>query len=229
MKCQNLLSGKNKKKTQKNINLSSVELAQRVVKVNNLKRPVFRSRSRSRTWYFSYDGQAGVQASLSCALIGWTCTWLVKLWPFVHKYPVKVFYLHFYDQLWQWGCHLNWDIWLSWIGYTSQQWLKALMGHHGCTSLTEPSLFALLWPEVWLPRSFVILHIGNSGLGTSFYGKVVIFFLFLHKNICCGYSLEAPHGASNEYHTIWFPGEIRRLLCGYPSYLDLGNNIQVIA
>ena len=27
-----------------------------------------------------------------------------------------------------------------------------------------------------------------------------IFFLFLHKNICCGYSLEAPRrGASNEY------------------------------
>ena len=26
------------------------------------------------------------------------------------------------------------------------------------------------------------------------------FFLFLHKNICCGYSLEAPRqGASNEY------------------------------
>ena len=25
-------------------------------------------------------------------------------------------------------------------------------------------------------------------------------FLFLHKNVCCGYSLEAPHrGASNEY------------------------------
>ena len=27
-----------------------------------------------------------------------------------------------------------------------------------------------------------------------------IVFLFLYKNICCGYSLEAPHqGASNEY------------------------------
>ena len=26
------------------------------------------------------------------------------------------------------------------------------------------------------------------------------FFIFLHKNICCGYSLEAPlWGASNEY------------------------------
>ena len=23
--------------------------------------------------------------------------------------------------------------------------------------------------------------------------KILIFFLFLHKNICCGYSLEAPH------------------------------------
>ena len=23
--------------------------------------------------------------------------------------------------------------------------------------------------------------------------KILIFFLFLHENICCGYSLEAPH------------------------------------
>ena len=31
-------------------------------------------------------------------------------------------------------------------------------------------------------------------------GIHIIFFLFLHKNICCGYSLEAPcWGASNEY------------------------------
>ena len=30
--------------------------------------------------------------------------------------------------------------------------------------------------------------------------KVVIFYLFLHKNICFGYSLEVPHwGTSNEY------------------------------
>ena len=33
-----------------------------------------------------------------------------------------------------------------------------------------------------------------------FYLKVSIFFLFLHENICCGYSSEALHrGASNEY------------------------------
>ena len=30
--------------------------------------------------------------------------------------------------------------------------------------------------------------------------KLLIFFLFLNKNICCGYSLEAPWGGvSNEY------------------------------
>ena len=30
--------------------------------------------------------------------------------------------------------------------------------------------------------------------------KVLIFFLFLHENLCCGYSLKAPwQGASNEY------------------------------
>ena len=30
--------------------------------------------------------------------------------------------------------------------------------------------------------------------------KMYIFFLFLHENICCGYSLEVPQlGASNEY------------------------------
>ena len=36
-------------------------------------------------------------------------------------------------------------------------------------------------------------------------------FLFLHDNICCGYSLEAPRrGASNEYYSICFRGEIRK-------------------
>ena len=38
-----------------------------------------------------------------------------------------------------------------------------------------------------------------------FQQKVVIFFLFPHENICCGYSLEVPwRGTSNEYpqHTL---------------------------
>ena len=39
----------------------------------------------------------------------------------------------------------------------------------------------------------------------SFNWKILIFVLFLHKNICCGYSLEAPQwGTSNEYPQYMF-------------------------
>ena len=41
--------------------------------------------------------------------------------------------------------------------------------------------------------------------------KMLISFLFLHENKCCGYSLEAPGT-----HNISFRGEIRKVLCGYP-------------
>ena len=48
------------------------------------------------------------------------------------------------------------------------------------------------------------------------------FFLFLHKNICCGYSLEAPRrGASNEYTQhmfLWRNGEnYPRIITKYSS------------
>ena len=42
------------------------------------------------------------------------------------------------------------------------------------------------------------------------------FFLFLYKNICCGYSLETPHrGTSNEYphcDNIYFYGELEKII-----------------
>ena len=54
-------------------------------------------------------------------------------------------------------------------------------------------------------------------IGVFFIRKMLISFLLLHENICCRYSLEEPQqGASNEYHNICFPGEIRKILCGYP-------------
>ena len=58
----------------------------------------------------------------------------------------------------------------------------------------------------------------NIILGVFFFDpKVLIFFLFLHKNICYGNSLEVPHrDASNEYHNICFRGEIRKIFTGYP-------------
>ena len=40
----------------------------------------------------------------------------------------------------------------------------------------------------------------SNRYGSFFIWKMLISFLFLHENICCGYSLEAPRrGASNEY------------------------------
>ena len=52
-----------------------------------------------------------------------------------------------------------------------------------------------------LARSLVsYVKIIALGKMLFFNSKVWIFFLFLHENICCGYSLEAPRwGASNEY------------------------------
>ena len=49
----------------------------------------------------------------------------------------------------------------------------------------------------WVATAYVF-----RGLVKEEYLVIIVgsFFLFLHKNICCGYSLEAPRwGASNEY------------------------------
>ena len=61
-----------------------------------------------------------------------------------------------------------------------------------------------------------IIDIATDRAFFFFIRKMLTSFLFLHENICCGYSLEAPQqGASNEYHNICFHGEIRKI-CGYP-------------
>ena len=50
-------------------------------------------------------------------------------------------------------------------------------------------------------------------------------FLFLHKNIYCGYSLEAPHrGASNEYPQDIFMDTWRKLSHNYHQILLLNNS-----
>ena len=60
-------------------------------------------------------------------------------------------------------------------------------------------------------------HLHHNRMLSSGYDACLIqeriFFLFLHKNICFGYSLEAPRrGASNEYHNICFRDEIRQII-----------------
>ena len=47
-------------------------------------------------------------------------------------------------------------------------------------------------------------------------GFLKIFFLFLHQNICNGYSLELPQqGASNEYHNIFVEKEEKNQPASY--------------
>ena len=49
---------------------------------------------------------------------------------------------------------------------------------------------------------FKLITPGSAGIciATDKRGIHIIFFLFLHENLCSGYSLEAPQrGASNEY------------------------------
>ena len=51
--------------------------------------------------------------------------------------------------------------------------------------------------------------------------KLLIFYLFLYENICCGYSLEAPHrGASNEYPQHMFLGRNKKNIYQYCSYWE---------
>ena len=47
----------------------------------------------------------------------------------------------------------------------------------------------------------------------------LIFFLFLHENICCGYSLEVPHaGTSNEYPQHMFSWRNKKNIPWIPLY-----------
>ena len=77
---------------------------------------------------------------------------------------------------------------------------------------------------------------------STFYNqKILIFFSFLHENICCGYSLEVPQqGVSNEYpydtfswrnkkNIIWIPPLIWGyvgIMCFVMAHLDLAKGMQ---
>ena len=59
----------------------------------------------------------------------------------------------------------------------------------------------------------------SNRLGAFFIRKMLISFLFLSKNICCGYSLEVPQrGASNEYPQHMYSSRNKKnipLICSY--------------
>ena len=62
-------------------------------------------------------------------------------------------------------------------------------------SATNDKIFCKGFKKLNYPNPIIIVFIGLDKSGYQ-----VNFFLFLHKNIGCGYSLEVPHrGASNEF------------------------------
>ena len=93
-------------------------------------------------------------------------------------------------------------------------------GHHVkiiCQSLNKPwkpkrclteNIWAVMWdyivydmcPKQRLVLACTSMQSDHCLIVLDKRDSLLIFWLFLHKNLCCGYSLEVPHwGTSNEY------------------------------
>ena len=86
-----------------------------------------------------------------------------------------------------------WKPWTTfWVGIQSR-----------CTSRSGATLVAYVIKSFPLWRAFLSTsasHQSQLEIRLLFNQKLLIFFLFVRKTICCGYSLEVPHwGTSNEY------------------------------
>ena len=82
--------------------------------------------------------------------------------------------------------------------------VRFIVGHRFCKT-DWSSINNRLVQNIFSPNSTlsqILIYCFRSIKGDSRW----YFFLFLHENVCCGYSLEAPtRGASNEYPQHFFP------------------------
>ena len=65
-------------------------------------------------------------------------------------------------------------------------------------------LFSL---KIFVFEMFILSYLSSLTIARDKRGIHITFFLYLHENICCGYSLEVPRrGTSNEYpqHMFWW-------------------------
>ena len=94
-------------------------------------------------------------------------------------------------------------------------------------SIEQPHPKHILWiSERWSTRSASLHNIHSIcqkktpslQIGCFFKQKVMVFFLCLHKNVCCGFSLEAPLSEAllMSTHNICFHGETREILMLIP-------------
>ena len=119
------------------------------------------------------------------------------------------------------GCKVSYADSKDWSDYADVQTDLSLRWTHMSEGTFSHVVVYILFEKK--KQCFILFFSLRSPLSIAtdkalfFIQKMLISFLFLHENICCGYSLEAPRwGASNEYHNICFRGEIRKLLYGYP-------------
>ena len=54
-------------------------------------------------------------------------------------------------------------------------------------------IFSVMATPLCAAGSALLAQVTDPDKMLLFNQKVLIFFLFLHENICCGYSLEVPH------------------------------------
>ena len=79
-------------------------------------------------------------------------------------------------------------------------------------------LSGLIWVEAVCKGYQQTTKVTTSRERVEEYSSIILeyIFLFLHKIICCEYSLEAPHlGTSNEYpQSMFFNGEMEKIIPG---------------
>ena len=95
-----------------------------------------------------------------------------------------------------------------------------------------PSYLKLYLPGGW-PEGIPVPPIAmfcRALIGSCSNQTVLEFFLFLHENICCVYSLEVPHwGTSNEYTQHMFPDTLFYLNLNLPGGWPGGIPVPLIA
>ena len=83
--------------------------------------------------------------------------------------------------------------------------------------IIEPIMVTLKIKSCLRPPTLLLSDTIATDKVIFFNRKMLISFLFLNKNICCGYSLEAPRrGASNEYPQHMFSSRNKKSIMWIP-------------
>ena len=114
------------------------------------------------------------------------------------------------------------------VGFSVKWWMLkwCIKNEHLMDGAWAADALMTNWPCNVHSRTYCLSHTSwycSVALGKMIFSiqKVVILFLFLHENICCGYALEAPHWcASNEYPQHMFSWRKRKHIYLMPPHLS---------